>query len=123
MQVKIDTKEKFTLVLPLESHIYDNMAEELAAICHRYLETKEKNLLLNFRTVTTIDKSTANIITKVQQVFYEKNASFVICELSPAVKDTFKQSDLLDSLNYAPTESEAGDIIQMEEIERELSDN
>jgi len=31
--------------------------------------------------------------------------------------------DLLDYLNITPSESEAWDIVQMEEIERELLDN
>jgi hypothetical protein len=31
-------------------------------------------------------------------------------------------SNLLELMNVTPTESEAGDIVQMEEIERELLD-
>jgi hypothetical protein len=36
------------------------------------------------------------------------------------VKDMFGKDELLDQLNVVPTESEAWDIVQMEEIEREL---
>ncbi|MEL4411465.1 hypothetical protein, partial [Shewanella algae] len=55
--------------------------------------------------------------------FYDANASFVICELKPAVEDNLEQWELLDILNVTPTESEAWDIVQMEEIERELLDS
>jgi hypothetical protein len=36
------------------------------------------------------------------------------------VEEFFDQLELLDVLNFTPTESEAWDIVQMEEIEREL---
>ena len=36
------------------------------------------------------------------------------------VEFVFESEELLESLNFTPTESEAWDIVQMEEIEREL---
>ena len=36
------------------------------------------------------------------------------------VKEAFAKTNLLETINYTPTESEAWDIVQMEEIEREL---
>ncbi len=123
MEVKIDTKEKFTIVLPLEPHFNDNMTAELAATCQNYLTNEVKNLILNLRAVGAIDENTAKILVRLQQTFYENNASFVFCSLNPAVKAVFNQAGLSDLLNDTPTESEAWDIIQMEEIERELSGN
>ncbi|MBV9987335.1 MAG: hypothetical protein JO301_06630 [Chitinophagaceae bacterium] len=58
----------------------------------------------------------------MQQSFYENNASFVICCMQQPVEEAFARLDLLDLLNTTPTESEAWDIVQMEEIERELLD-
>jgi hypothetical protein len=40
--------------------------------------------------------------------------------LQPAVEEKLDQLELLEILNVTPTESEAWDIVQMEEIEREL---
>jgi hypothetical protein len=40
--------------------------------------------------------------------------------MQPGVKALFKEEGLLDLINHTPTESEAWDIVQMEEIEREL---
>jgi hypothetical protein len=59
-------------------------------------------------------------LVSVQQKFYEKNASFVICEFQKPVEEFLDQNQLLEVMNVTPTVSEAGDIIQMEEIEREL---
>jgi hypothetical protein len=39
------------------------------------------------------------------------------------VEEKLEELELLDLMNITPTESEAWDIVQMEEIERELMDN
>jgi len=122
MQVKIDTKEKFTVVTPVEPHIYDNMTAELVATCTNLLNISPKNVILNLQPVSGIDDSVATAITQLQQGFYENSASFVICELKPEVEAVFDKLELTDLLNVTPTESEAWDILQMEEIERELLD-
>ncbi len=122
MQVKVDTKEKFTSITPIEPHIYDNMAAELAATCNKVLEGDVKNLILNLQAVSTVDDEVAKTIAQLQQQFYDANNSFVICEIKTSVEETFEKLELLELLNATPTESEAWDIVQMEEIERELMD-
>ena len=121
MEVKIDTKEKFTTVTPSEAHLYDNMAADLAAACNN-AGKPAANIVLNLRAVTGMDEKLAASVAALQQQFYETNRSFVICELQPAVEEIFDRLELLEFLNVTPTESEAWDIVQMEEIERELMD-
>jgi hypothetical protein len=60
------------------------------------------------------------MIVEKQQIFYNENYSFVICALPSEVLSQLTELDLLDAMNVTPTESEAWDIVQMEEIEREL---
>ncbi|MBC7587555.1 MAG: STAS domain-containing protein [Chitinophagaceae bacterium] len=122
MQVKVDTKEKFTTITPLEPNIYASMAVELNNKCKGFLQHDVRNMVLNLQSVDTVDDDTADTIAKLQQTFYDANASFVICEIKPLVEETFEKLELLEYLNVTPTESEAWDIIQMEEIERELLD-
>jgi hypothetical protein len=43
-----------------------------------------------------------------------------LCELQDSVEDFLDQHAMLELMNVTPTESEAWDILQMEEIEREL---
>jgi anti-anti-sigma regulatory factor len=57
---------------------------------------------------------------EVQQEFYDQQQSFVVCDISPEVEQFLDESEILDLLNYTPTESEAWDIVQMEEIERDI---
>jgi len=122
MEIKIDTKEKFTVVLPLEPHIYDNMAADLAATCNNYLQNDVKNVILDLQSVNKIDAEAAQTIAHLQNSFYEQNASFVICSIKPNVEEVFDKLELMEFMNHTPTESEAWDIVQMEEIERELLD-
>jgi anti-anti-sigma regulatory factor len=72
------------------------------------------------KNVETIDESVAQQLSAIQQDFYEKNCSFVICELQESVENKLDEMELLEYMNCTPTESEAWDIVQMEEIEREL---
>ena len=70
-----------------------------------------------------MDDAAAETLVKLQQSFYEQNASFVVCSLQPAVEESLDKTGLLELMNITPTETEAWDIIQMEEIERELMDD
>ncbi len=78
--------------------------------------------MLILKDIETIDNAAAEKLVKIQQKFYENNASFVICELQKPVEEFLDQNELLEMMNVTPTESEAWDIVQMEEIEREMLD-
>ena len=123
MEVKIDTKEKFTVVTPVLPNLSANIAAELANTCTLQLQKPVKNLVLNLQSVLTIEAKAAETIALLQQSFYENSASFVICSLQPSIEEALDKLELLELLNITPTETEAWDIVQMEEIERELMDS
>ncbi len=120
MNVKIDTKEKFHVITPGETTLSENMTEEFSQLLLSCLEKDIKNVVLSLKGVTSIDSSVAQAIVNCQQEYYENQNSFVVCDMSSAVEAFFEETELLDLLNFTPTESEAWDIVQMEEIEREL---
>ncbi|HEY8689386.1 MAG TPA: STAS domain-containing protein [Chitinophagaceae bacterium] len=122
MKVKINTKEKFHVITSEDNVLTANMTEELAQMLLPYLKSEIKNVVLKLGMVNKIDKSVAETILNLQQTFYDNNISFVICELQKPVEDFLDQLELLDVLNVTNTESEAWDIVQMEEIEREYMD-
>jgi anti-anti-sigma factor len=122
MNVKIDTKEKFHVITPQEHSLSVNMTEELKRLLLSCLEKPEKNIILSMKQVTSLDEPAANLLAELQQEFYDNKASFVICELQMAVEQWLDEKELLELMNVTPTESEAWDIVQMEEIERELLD-
>ena len=123
MQVKIDTKEKFTVVTPLNEELTDNLAADWVQTCQTCLSSAKKDIVLNMSEVKSISAEGANLLFNTQQQFYESGASFVICCLQPDVEAFLDEAEVLEMLNITPTESEAWDIVQMEAIERELLDD
>jgi len=122
MEVKIDTKEKFHVITLLQPELSATMTEKLSDRLVSFLQSDIKNIVLNLKELKSIDNISAENLVKVQQKFYETNVSFVICELQPKVEEFLDNRQLLEMMNITPTESEAWDVIQMEEIERELLD-
>ena len=120
MKVKIDTKEKFDVLTLQEAILYANMTDELNQLLLGYLKRDKKNLVLKMEEVNEIDELVASSLVNLQQKFYADNASFVICEIKPAIEKYLDKLNLLEKMNITRTESEAWDIVQMEEIEREL---
>ena len=122
MEVKIDTKEKFHVITLPQTRLSATMTEELSDRLLSYLRSDIRNIVLNLKDLQSLDNISAETLVKIQQKFYENNASFIICELNPKVEEFLDNSGLLEMMNATPTVSEAGDIVQMEEIERELLD-
>jgi anti-anti-sigma factor len=120
MNVKFDTKEKFHVITPREHSLSVNMTEEMRSLLLSCLEKPEKNVVLSLKEVAELDEDAATMLAELQQEFYDNKASFVICELKPNVEQWLDEKELLEVMNVTPTESEAWDIVQMEEIEREL---
>ena len=120
--VKIDTKEKFHVITLSGPQLSATMTEELSDRLLSHLQTANKNIVLNLKQLQSLDNISAETLVKVQQKFYENNSSFVICELQPQVEKFLDEQQLLEIMNTTPTQNEAGDIVQMEEIERELHD-
>lgn len=129
MQVKIDTKEKFHAITVSAPTLSATMTEELGNTLLPYLQNDGqepdehvKNVVLILKDIQAIDLEAAGKLVELQQKFYENSASFVICEFPKEVEDFLDKNELLELMNVTPTESEAWDIVQMEEIERELLD-
>ena len=122
MQVKIDTKEKFHVITPVDTEISATMADGMRVALLPFLQSEVKNVVLNLENVTHIDEGGAEQLLQIQQEYYQENASFVSCCLQKPVEDFLTNSELIELFNITPTESEAWDIVQMEEIERELMD-
>jgi anti-anti-sigma factor len=122
MMVKIDTREKFHVITIHEDYLAANMTEQMDKVVLTLLEDNVKNVILNMKDIKKVDSAAANHLVKQHNTFYDSNASYVVCDLQPDVKKQFEHSGLLEKLNYTPTESEAMDMVQMEEIEREFGE-
>jgi anti-anti-sigma regulatory factor len=120
MDVKIDTREKFHAITVPEPILAANMTAALDKCLLPLLHNDVKSVILILKDIKNIDLAAGEYLVKTQQTFYEHDASFVICGLAPAVEKSLAEQQLLELMNVAPTASEAADIVQMEEIEREL---
>jgi len=120
MLVKIDTKEKFHVITLNSTNIAANMTAEINNSLHPLLQTAVKSVVFNLMNIESIEPAAAESLATLQQYFYENNASLVYCELQKPVEELLEEQCLLELMNITPTESEAWDIVQMEEIEREL---
>lgn len=123
MNFKINTKEKFREIFLLETELTAIMTDELVKMLKDVIKSDPKNVVLSLKEVQSMENSFSEHLTGIQTMFYDEGASFVICEMNQTVEDVLEASGLLETMNIAPTLSEAWDIIQMEEIERELMDD
>jgi anti-anti-sigma factor len=122
MKVKISTNGKFHAITVLEPILAANMTAALQNLCESILKQDVKNLLLNLKDIQKMDSAAAEAILNLRNLFFTNRASFVLCELQPSVKKYLQQNEQFEVLQIAPTQSEASDIIFMEEIEREFTD-
>jgi anti-anti-sigma regulatory factor len=120
MLVKLDTKEKFHVITILEPVLTANMTEELERTFNDCTQNGVKNIILNLGVVTSMEPEAAMGLCNMQQASYENNHSFVFCSLQKDLEKWLDEKELLEVMNVTPTESEAMDIVQMEEIEREM---
>jgi anti-anti-sigma regulatory factor len=120
MHFKTDTKQKFIVLYTECNHLSANLA---AALCTKLREIGAQpphNVILNLNGVQKLDRAPAEELAALRTEFYENQRSFVVCCLQPAVMDAVVSWELEEALNLTPTESEAWDIVQMDEIEREF---
>jgi anti-anti-sigma factor len=120
MQVKIDTREKFHVITIIEPLLAANMTADLDDCLVPWLQNDVKNIVLNLKDIQIIETAAANRLVQLQQRYYEQNASFVVCGLQKDIENSLEALGLLEMMNVTPTQSEAGDIVMMEEIEREF---
>lgn len=122
MNVKIDTKEKFHVIRLPEGPLTANMAEELPEIILKCRTPENGNVIIDMSSISALEDDATKTLKNEQEKAYAMQHSFVVCCLSKDIEKQLSDLEILDQLNYTRTESEAWDIVQMEEIERELFD-
>ena len=70
MEVKTDTKEKFHVIRVETSSLSANMAADLNRQFIELLKDTIKNVVLNLRSVKSIEEEAAEILVRTQQHFY-----------------------------------------------------
>jgi len=122
MLFKIDTREKFYVIKIEEIDLSANLADDFTELLTNCLDTMPKNSIINLNKVDTISTEIIQQLVSFQEFSVENNISLVFCELTKGFKSILSNQDLLDIIHTTPTESEAVDMIYMEEMEREMWD-
>ena len=120
MNVKTDTKEKFTVIKPIDADITAEKSAELKKILTELLNSEQPNVIVNLELVETAVSELVDVLAEMHEIYYQDDHSFVVCGFSKMLLEVLVEKELDDIINLTPTESEAWDIVQMEEIEREL---
>jgi len=120
LKVKIDTKEIFHVICIEDTLLTANMAEKLEELVEQLQADDEKSLVIDLKNVEQIDITVPENFMLLHNKTYNESKSLVFCNVNAAVKQVIDAKTEPEALNITPTESEAWDIVQMEEIEREL---
>jgi len=126
MSFKFESKEKFHVITVTEPDLTATLSAELRQLAQEVLSPDPqkpeavRHLIVVLEPVQRIELPAAETLVELQSTFNNAGASFVVCCLQPGVEQTLELAELLDLMNTTPSESEAWDIVQMEEIEREL---
>ena len=120
MNFKIDTKDAFYVISLNTPEFTAKLSEELQAEITKRQKEMTKSLVLNLEMVKTIENDAIDFFDRLYEITTREKKSFVLCCMAPNIKERFLNADLLEKINNTLTESEAWDIVQMEEIEREL---
>ena len=109
--MKIDNHENFVI---LEDE--QNDLEKFASFLEFQIPNKFKgqNVIVNLLAIKDLSLDNLLLFLKVSNIHRGDNYSFVF------VNNSFNPDDLPSEMNVVPTLQEAVDIIEMEEIEREL---
>ena len=120
MKVKIDTKEVFHVITIEEKVLTAIMAADLKKTIEVEQQRQCLSLILNFQHVQAVEQTLLSLLEDLRKSQKAIEKSFVVCSMSNEIQQKLGVHKECDKFHITPTESEAWDIVQMEEIEREL---
>lgn len=119
MQFKIDTKEKILIFRLEEAGLDAKMAADFENTVLAAPGLEGSNLILDLHSLQSADPEALKAIFTVYQQRYNQGLSAAVAGLNKVL--TAQLSDQYpEMLNIVPTESEAIDMVMMEDFEREL---
>ena len=120
MEFKIDTKDAFTTIMPIETMINAILAGELRVKCEQMRQSGSKNFIIDLHHCTDIDKSAIPDLIAFYEECYSNEQSLVFTGVNKKVMAPLKEDEADLLINIAPSMIEAVDIISMEMLERDL---
>ncbi|MES2701905.1 MAG: STAS domain-containing protein [Bacteroidota bacterium] len=120
MEFKIDTKENFSVIMPVTDDLNAKLTEALGEKINELRQSGSNNFIVDLNQCTKADKASVKEMVTLHEDCYSMDQSFVITGVSPAVMNMMKEDEADLLLNIAPRMAEAIDIVSMEILERDL---
>lgn len=108
--MKISKKDNYLLI---ENDTKD-LTQFISELTRKEKDFSEENIVINLSSYKDLSEESLMGFLEFSSLHQEKNKSFVI------INDAVGIDDLPDELVVVPTRQEAEDIIQMDEIQRDL---
>jgi anti-anti-sigma regulatory factor len=120
MEFKIDTKDSFTIIVPINMPIDAKMTGELRKKCVEIRQSGRKNFIVDFGECSILEKSAIQDLIALHEECYGNEESLVFVGVSKPGMSILKEDETDLLINIAPTMKEAVDIVGMEILERDL---
>jgi anti-sigma B factor antagonist len=122
MNFEVKPEEKYTLVTTKVEKLDSLNAPDLKSELVMINKKEVRNIIVNLDQTRYCDSSGLSAILVGNRLCKNSGGTFVVTGLQASVKKLISISQLDTVLNITPTVSEAVDLIMMEEVERDLSD-
>lgn len=119
MQFKIDTKEKIVIFRLEEAGLDAKMAADFEKTVLATPNLETSNLILDLHSLQSAAPEALEAIFTVYQHRYDHGLSAAVSGLNKVLTAQLSEQHP-EMLNIVPTESEAIDMVMMEDFEREL---
>lgn len=120
MEFKIDTKDSFSIIMPLASEISANLTGALRQKCVEMRQSGSKNYIIDFHQCNGIAPEAIPGLVALHEECYSNDQSIVYTGINATVMVGLKENETDLLINVAPKMEEAIDIISMEILERDL---
>jgi len=120
MEFKIDTKDTFTIIMPLTGAINAKLTGALRQQWEEMRQSGSNNFIIDLQQCKEIDDSVLPDLVNMHEESYSLDQSLVFTGTSTAIMSTLKKNETDLLINVAPKMEEAIDIISMEILERDL---
>lgn len=116
-------EEKYVVVTSNVEKLDSTNAPDLKAVLTLVHKEGNNNIIVDLSASKYCDSSGLSALLVGNRLCKDTNGSFIICGIQAAVLKMIEISRLDSVLSLTPTFPEAEDLLFMEEVERNLSEN
>lgn len=120
MEFKYDTKPTYIVITPVTDCIDANMTEQLRLKISELSRDEGNNYIIDLQNCAMADTSAFDNWAALHEECYGNEQSLVFTKLTPDVEKVIRGTEVIHSINLAPSMQEAIDIVSMEILERDL---